>query len=171
MTRIRLHLKELGRGLLYAPLVLLTIVLLPVLLLLYGLYLLALNALIRTLWLPRGKDVLLVYSDSPIWQDYMTREILPLVKHRAKVLNWSERKRWPRWSLPVRVFHIYSGSRDFNPIVIVFPPFEKAVLFRFFPAFQEFKHGKPDPLERMREDLIAHLQRSGSSKGQGAGML
>jgi hypothetical protein len=45
--------------------------------------------LIWLIWLPRGKDVLLVSSDSPTWQRYMAEEILPLVKQRAIVLNWS----------------------------------------------------------------------------------
>ena len=140
-------------------------------LLLYAAYRLVLNALIRMLWLPRGKDVLLVFSESPIWFDYMTREILPLVKNRAKVLNWSERNRWPRWSLPVWVFHTYSRGRDFNPMLILFRPFRQAVFFRFFPAFQEYKHGNTDSLERMRQALIVQLGPSGSSKTHGAGVL
>jgi hypothetical protein len=48
----------------------------------------ALYVLIWVLWLPRGRDVLLVYSDSPIWRDYMTTQVLPLVQPRAFVLNW-----------------------------------------------------------------------------------
>jgi hypothetical protein len=140
-------------------------------LLLFAAYELLLFALIRIFWLARGTDVLLVYSDSPIWLEYMNSRILPLVKDRAKVLNWSKRKQWPRWSLPVRVFRAYSGSRDFNPMLILFRPFRKAVFFRFLSAFEEFKHGKPERLEQMRDDLIVELQRSGSSKGQGAAML
>lgn len=148
------------------------IVLLAILaLLLFAGYRLLLNALVRLLWLPRGKDVLLVYSDSPIWAEYMTKEILPVVTNRAKVLNWSERKRWPSWSLPVRVFHTYSGSRDFNPMLIVFRPFGKAVFFRFYPAFQEFKHGNPASLEQMHQALIAQLKPSGSSNTEDAGVL
>jgi hypothetical protein len=53
------------------------------------------------LWLPRGKDIIVVYSDSSIWHEYMTNEVLPLLQERAIVLNWSERNRWPR--LPLRV--------------------------------------------------------------------
>jgi hypothetical protein len=118
---------------------------------------LILNALVRVWWLPRGKDILLVYSDSPIWHEYMTNQILPLVRSRAQILNWSERKRWPNWSLAVRVFRSYSGGRDFNPMVILFPPLGKARFFRFLPAFQEQKRGGPEPLERMRQDLISWL--------------
>src|SRR5262249_19151097 len=39
--------------------------------------------LVWLLWLPRGKDVLFVFSDSPIWRDYMAQQVLPLVQERA----------------------------------------------------------------------------------------
>src|SRR5580765_2178967 len=95
------------------------------------LYRALLYLLVWALWLPKGKDVLLVYSDSPIWHEYMTTQVLPLVQPRAFVLNWSERKRWPRLSLPVSVFHSFGGGREFNPMVIVFRPFGRAKSFRF----------------------------------------
>lgn len=69
-------------------------VILPVAVVAFGLFFLyriTLYLLIWTLWLPRGKDILLVYSDSPIWQGYMASEVLPLVQERAVVLNWSQR--------------------------------------------------------------------------------
>jgi hypothetical protein len=65
---------------------------------LFLLYEAALYLLVWTCWLPRGKDILLVYSDSPIWHEYMATEVLPLVQKRAVVLNWSERQKWRRWS-------------------------------------------------------------------------
>jgi hypothetical protein len=126
-------------------------------LLLFAANRLFLNILVYLLWLPQGKDVLLVHSNSPIWSEHMTQEIMPLVIHRAEVLNWSERKQWSRWSLAVRLFHSYSGSRDYNPMVILFKPFTKARFFRFLPAFDEWKHGNPGPVERLRQDLAANL--------------
>ena len=126
-------------------------------LLLFAANRLVLNALVRLLWLPRGKDVLLIYSESPIWKDYIAHEIMPLVEKRAKLLNWSERKQWPRWSLAVRLFHSYSGSRNFNPMLVLFKPWGKARFFRLLPAFEEWKHGNPGPLEQMRLDLAASL--------------
>ena len=71
------------------PLALITIAL-------YLPYRIALYLLVWALWLPRGKDILLVYSDSPIWREYVLSEILPLVQERAVVLNWSERSKWSR---------------------------------------------------------------------------
>jgi len=37
-----------------------------------------------------GRDILLVYSDSPIWHDYIEERILPHLGERAVVLNWSQ---------------------------------------------------------------------------------
>src|SRR6266404_233131 len=64
---------------------------------------------IWSFWLTRGKDILFVYSDSPIWRDYMLSEMLPLVETRAVVLNWSERRTWKRWSLRALAFTFFSG--------------------------------------------------------------
>ena len=61
---------------------------------------------IWSFWLTRGKDILFVYSDSPIWRDYMLTEMLPLVKGRAMVLNWSERNTWNKWSLRVLAIQV-----------------------------------------------------------------
>jgi hypothetical protein len=129
--------REIGYIALFTPLLPLIILLLGIGIMAFLAYRLILNVLVRVWWLLRGKDILLVYSDSPIWHNYMTTQILPLVQSRAQILNWSERKRWPRWSLAVRVFRSYSESRDFNPMVILFPPLGKACFFRFFPSFQE----------------------------------
>jgi hypothetical protein len=38
---------------------------------LHLLYRITLYLLIWALWLPRGKDILFVYSNSPIWNEYM----------------------------------------------------------------------------------------------------
>jgi hypothetical protein len=136
------------------PLLLPLVVLVVILALLHGA---ALGLLVRLVWLPRGKDVLLVYSDSPIWHDYMVNEILPLVAERAVVLNWSERRKWGRWSLAAYVFRTYGGRREYNPMVLVFRPMGRAKVFRFWRAFQDQKHGYLEPLQRMRQDLFLTL--------------
>jgi hypothetical protein len=122
------------------------------------LYRVALYLLVWTLWLPKGKDTLFVYSDSPIWHDYMAMQVLPLVKDRAVVLNWSERNEWPRWSLAVAVFHHFGSARDFNPLVLLFQPLHLAKVFRFWSAFFIVcKRGYKEPLERLRQELIDML--------------
>ncbi len=116
-----------------------------------------LYTLVWMLWLPKGKDTLLIYSDSPIWHEYMTQQILPLVKERAFVLNWSERKKWRRWSLPIQVFESFAGRQAFNPMVIVFRPLRRATRFRFWEAFQDSKRGYTEPVERLRDELLTTL--------------
>lgn len=125
--------------------------------LLFVLYRLTLYLLVWALWLPSGKDTLLVYSDSPIWHEYMTTEVLPLVQKRAVVLNWSERKDWG-WSLGVAIFRHFGGDRDFNPLVVLFRPFRHARLFRFWSAFNDWKRGYREPVEMLRRDLVGYLQ-------------
>lgn len=124
---------------------------------LYLLYRITLYLLVWTFWLPRGKDILFVYSDSPIWHDYMASEVLTLVQERAVVLNWSDRKKWPRWSLGVAVFRHFGGHRGFNPLVVLFRPFRLARVFRFWSAFKDWKRGYREPVERLRQDLLIAL--------------
>ena len=132
------------------PLALLAIVL-------HILYKITLYLLVWVIWLPRGKDILFVYSDSPIWRDYMATEILPLVQDRAVVLNWSERKKWRRWRLGVAVFHHFAGVREFNPLVMLFRPVRLARVFRFWSAFKDWKRGYREPVNRLRQDLLNAL--------------
>jgi hypothetical protein len=134
----------------FVPLVLVVV-------LLHLLYRIALYLLVWSFWLPRGRDILFVYSDSPIWQEYMVTEVLPLVQRRAVVLNWSERKRWRRWSLGVAVFHHFGEGREFNPLVVLFRPVRLAKVFRFWVPFKDWKHGYREPVERLRQELLSAL--------------
>ena len=113
--------------------------------------------LVWALWLPKGQDILFVYSDSPIWHEYMATQVLPLVQERSVVLNWSERKKWSRWSLGVAVFHHFGGAGDFNPLVVLFHPLRVARVFRFWPAFKDWKRGYKEPVERLRHELTSSL--------------
>lgn len=113
--------------------------------------------LVWALWLPKGKNILFVYSDGPIWHEYMATQVLPLVQERSVVLNWSERKKWSRWSLGVAVFHHFGGARDFNPLVVLFRPLRVARVFRFWSAFKDWKRGYKEPVERLRQELCASL--------------
>ena len=124
---------------------------------LHLLYRITLYLLVWALWLPRGKDILFVYSDSPIWREYMASEILPLVKERAVVLNWSERKTWRRWLLGVAVFRHFGGAREFNPLVVLFRPVRLARVFRFWSAFKDWKRGYRESVGRLRQDLLSAL--------------
>jgi len=118
----------------------------------------ALYALVWILWLPKGKDILFVSSDSPIWQDYMATQVLPQIRERAIVLNWSERKEWSPLSFRARIFHSFGGGREFNPLVIWFRPFRQARIYRFWPAFRDWKRGYQEPVERLSQDLLSAIK-------------
>ena len=120
---------------------------------LHLLFKITLYLLVWALWLPRGKDILLVYSDSPISHDYMAMQVLPLVQKRAVVLNWSERNAWDRWSLDVLVFRHFGGGREFSPLVVLFRPGRSARVFRFWLAFKDWKRGRREAVERLRQEL------------------
>ena len=113
-----------------------------------------LHILIWTVWRTRGRDILFVYSDSPIWHDYIKQNILPRLGDRAVVLNWSERKRW-RLSLSRMAFYHLGGYRAFNPLGVLFRPFRRGRTFRFWGPFRDFKHGHPEALGQMEREFFA----------------
>jgi hypothetical protein len=139
----------------------LLIVLLPVVVIAVLLWLISALLLLSVVWLtwcPRRRYALVVYSNSPIWQEYFETQVISRLAERAVVLNWSERKRWT-FSLPVILFRVFGGTSDFNPIAIVFQPLLWPRSFRFYKAFQSFKHGRPDDVERLRLDFFHLLDR------------
>src|SRR5690348_12612985 len=117
-----------------------------------------LHLLFLLLWLPHGKDTILIYSQSPVWHDYMATKILPLVKDRAVVLDWSERKRWKKkFSFPVLAFRLLGGNRNFNPLVIHFRAFKPTRIFRFWWSCKAWKHGHVEAVEQLRGELTRVL--------------
>lgn len=104
-------------------------------------------------WCSRGRCILFVYSDSPVWKEYVEKEILPRLENRAVVLNRSKRKGW-RTSLAVLAFRRFGGWRAFNPLAVVFEPFRPAKVFRFFEPFHDAKHGNPSRLTQLQAQLF-----------------
>jgi hypothetical protein len=114
-------------------------------------------------WYPRRRYALVVYSNSPVWQEYFETQVIPRLGERAVVLNWSERKRWSL-SLPVILFQVFGGSREFNPMAIVFEQLRWPRRFRFYRAFRAFKHGRPEDVEKLRVEFLRLLDDLAPSK-------
>ena len=55
------------------------------------------------------------------------------------------------------VFRTFKGDRNFNPLVLLFRPFRRAKVFRFWQPFQEWKHGHEQFVEDLRQRLVANL--------------
>jgi hypothetical protein len=129
----------------------------------YGLFL---HLTVWLLWLPRGKSVLIVTSDSPLWSSYMDERVVSLLQQEAVVLNWSERSRWSGTpNLAVMLFKYFGGRRDFNPLVVVFRPLRRARVFRYWQAFQDYKHGQGDALEAVTEQVLRYTGRADKGAG------
>lgn len=98
---------------------------------------------------------LLIYSNSPNWQAYVEEHWIPKLGNQVAVLNWSERATWPK-SLDVRIFW-YFGHQDenFNPIVIGFRGLRYPLIFRFYHAFRDAKHGRAESLHDLEQEMFA----------------
>ena len=112
-----------------------------------------------TLWNTRGTHVLFVYSDSPVWKPYIEQNIIPKLPPTAIILNWSERRRWRRWSLATAVVQHFGGVRNFNPLAVVIRPLAWGETFRFWLAFRDYKHGKPQKLAEVQAAFFKALAR------------
>ncbi|HEV8070495.1 MAG TPA: hypothetical protein VGP76_22460 [Planctomycetaceae bacterium] len=157
--RGRRYLSTIGRFfllVLIAPLLLVLLLLIVVLVAVYLLYGLVLQVAIWWFWCRKGRDVLIVYSESPIWRDYVEKRILPTIGDRAVVLNWSERRQWQR-TLAVLAFRFFGGTREFNPMAVVFRPLHNARCFRFYKPFREFKHGDTSAVSALESGLFRML--------------
>lgn len=95
-----------------------------------------------------GKDLLVVYTDSPHWKARIESHWVARWPDRTVTLNrshpWSRKKPEAALWLAVR------GILEHTPLAIVVARSGEARVIRFFSAFRDFKHGKDGPL-RVRE--------------------
>jgi hypothetical protein len=137
------------------PLFLLVALVAGIIFLAYGLLL---RLAVELSWGVRGKRVLLVYSNSPHWQEYIESTWLPRLGPHAVVLNWSERSRWRKERrFAARVFWHFSPYQGFNPMAILFPRLRLARRVSFYQAFRDMKHGKEATLREREETLFAFV--------------
>jgi hypothetical protein len=111
-------------------------------------------------WTPQGKEMLIVYSNSPYWKEFFEAALIPELEARALILNWSERSEWRRFDLRTLIFRSFVGRRSFNPMVLVVRPFRWPKSFRFYDAFKQFKHGKEQQLNNLVDALRTYLAKT-----------
>lgn len=99
---------------------------------------------------------MLVYSESPNWQDYIEANWLPRLRSHAVILNWSDRNDWKQAKpLEAKILRHWGGYSEFNPMAVYFPRVGKVKTIRFFKAFRDFKHGKERSLKQAESELFA----------------
>jgi hypothetical protein len=119
---------------------------------------------VRGLWLRfrwqrtygrHGKRILVVYSESPIWHDYIHENWFPLLKDVAVILDWSERSKWRQPApLEIKIFRHWGGQREFNPLAVLIPVRGKVRTIRFWQAFKDFKHGNSQALHEAETEMF-----------------
>jgi len=106
----------------------------------------------------------LVTSDSPNWNAYIEEHWLSAFGERFVVLNYSQRKTWER-SLAVRLFSRFCGyEKNFCPAVVLLRGLRYPLVFRFFYAFRDHKHGNEAALRRLEARLFEELGLRGDGR-------
>ena len=98
-----------------------------------------------------GRDLLIVYSASPHWQDYIDSQWVAKWGDRAVVLNRSS----PDWQQQAEatLWQRLAGRVEHTPVVIVIPRRGRPQVIRFYNAFNDYKHGKAATLRARERDL------------------
>jgi hypothetical protein len=105
-------------------------------------------------WLPRGKRVLLVHSESTVWKEDIEVSVIPVLGSRVVLLNWSDRNRWSNFSLAPWVFRLFNRSVNYCPMAFIFRPFLPLKTVRMYYAYKEAKAGMPSHLEMLKKELF-----------------
>ncbi len=103
-----------------------------------------------------GKDLLLVYTDSPYWQSYIEQQWV--ARWADRVVTFNRSRPWQTTQVEARVWRSLAGPLEHTPVAIVIPSHGPARVVRFFLAFRDLKHGKDARLraaERTLETALA----------------
>jgi hypothetical protein len=130
----------------------------------YGIYTALLYLTIWAVWCRNGPRVFISYSRSPHWQERFENVLIPQLPSSSIIVNWSDRKTWPRFSLRTLAFEHYLGNIAHTPSVIVFKPLRRAQVFRFFEAYKIFKHGNDVPVLELESALLNAVGSNNSFK-------
>ena len=146
------------KTLLFAPIIVLVLILLLVLSPFYVLYRTLLRIAVELVWGIQGKRVLMVYSRSPNWEQYIESTWLPRINSHATVMNWSDRLHWARQNrFASIVFRHWKPTHNFNPMIILFPAWRPVKRIGLYDAFRESKHGQDQKLREAEAQLFSFV--------------
>jgi hypothetical protein len=112
---------------------------------------------LRAVW-PPNKFVLLAYTQSAAWAPFIEQSLLPQLGDAVVAIDRS-REDWKRSNpLEARAVSFWGGLRAHNPIAIVIRNRWRVRVFRFYEAFQQFKHGRPQDLEIVVAEFLSHVK-------------
>ena len=115
---------------------------------------------IWAVWGVKGKDLLVIYSDSPYWKEYFENGLLPQIESRSYSLNLSTRAKMQTYNLQILAFDLFKYEKDYNPMVVLFPFLRWPRRYQYYQAFKEFKHGKENALTKVENQVFEALNQS-----------
>jgi len=102
---------------------------------------------------------ILVTSDSPNWKQYIEDTWIPKFGNSIVILNWSEHKRWRR-DIYTSIFYKFIGDRhNYCPSIVLLNGLKQPLVFRFFYAFRDARHGNKNALIELEERLFGELSK------------
>jgi hypothetical protein len=103
-----------------------------------------------------GRDLLIVYSASPDWQDYIESQWLIQWQHRVVTLNRSA----PAWQRQpeVALWRQLTRGGEHTPVAIIVPATRRPSVVRFYTAFKDRKHGNATTLHDRERELASALE-------------
>ena len=110
----------------------------------------------------RKARVILVYSDSAKWKEYVELEIIPHLPENSLIFNISHPRNQSLHQFNYNQFRFWAGKSEYCPIVIVRRRFMKPLIFRFFKAFRKLKGGDSSELRAQTNKLLTILSISSS---------
>ena len=108
-----------------------------------------------------GRDLLIVYTDSPHWKDYIESKWVARWPNRTVTLNLT--RPWSRKQPEAALWLAVRGIVEHTPLIIVVPRSGKLRVIRLFAAFRDFKHGKESRLRAAEQQLEDAMERSQSA--------
>ena len=100
---------------------------------------------------------LLVTSDSPHWKQYIEEKWVSRTRNTFRILNWSQHTQWGK-SAYAKAFYRFCGTREnYCPCVILFRGLRYPLVFRFFYAFRDAKHGDEAALKALEERMLKEI--------------
>lgn len=132
---------------------------------LYILFRLMLRLAVELLVLGGRRRMLLVYSDSPVWQGRIEEEWLPRFGHQALVLNWTDVYAGVAPTLAERALRMWAPPRNVQPVAILFPGPLRTRQLNFYDAFRDWRNGDESTLRRAEEELFAYAEGRGTARG------
>lgn len=105
-----------------------------------------------------GKDLLVVYTDSPHWKSRIESTWVARWPDRTVTLNRS--RPWSRKQAEGALWLAVAGLVEHTPLAIVIARSGELRTIRFFSAFTDFKHGKDGPLRVAERELQEAMDES-----------